>query len=287
MKKVVSIVLVGIILCALTACNIVDKQVELGVVPVTETDVLRLSDNSNALSLNEKEEVELKTIEASEIKEKVVTSLLPDIKEIFYTPSVVVCEYEGNFQGVDIGFTCKYTISEKDNGYTWDIEDISCTKYNNENVSLDVMSYINKVMSTTSFRANTYGNNIKYIVYDDTIATNHDVDNSVNDLNGILLTKFGKEKAGVYLDYNADEGVYYREAYKFVECFLRAIVGDLPFQINIIANKCYLTKDEQTNTKQIYTNGNIYTVEKVDDAIYEIGVEQYEVNYCVKLTIYK
>lgn len=279
-------ILFWVILCFFTACGTAKEQNK-------EQAVTNTSDESTEVKLNdidivstETEEIVYKAEESIEVK-KAIKSLIPDISSMFYTPSVITCDYGGNYQGVDIGFSCKYTITKVDDYCIWDIEDITCTKYENKKITLDIKSYINKIMSKTSFRVNVKNNNIKYIVYDGTIAIRHDVDNSVNSLKDPLLYKFSKEKAGEYLDYNADEGVKYREAYKFVECFLRAIVGDSPFQISTIVNDCKLTDDEQTDNKQVYSNGYTYTVEKVSDNEYLIGVVVNDVNYCVKLTIYK
>lgn len=287
MKKLLALVLFGVAIMSLAACSNVENEIKNQAPPATELNVV--NDEKIEIKSNTIAENALGTNTGAgskqEIKEKIV-ELNKEIEKKFYEPGVIKCSYSGKTNGTTIDFDCTYTIIKHGDNYIWDIENIECTKYKSS-AKLDIKSHINKIMSKASLRANVNKGEIKYIVYNDTIAVNHDVESEVNELRTPFLDMFSKEKQGEYLNYDADEGIYYREAYKFVECFLFAITGDTPFEIDTMNSKACKLDDEvkQTNKKQIYTNGYKYSIEKKSNTEYKIGVTKSDLNYTVTLVI--
>lgn len=216
-----------------------------------------------------------------------VKQLDNELREIFYEPYKIKCEYSGKFHGNEISFYCTYNIiKDSEYSYIWDIENIECTKYKGKEKHNDeIKSHINSMMEHTSLRANLKYNEITYIVYDYTMAIAHGVENSVNDLKTPLINKFERLKNSEFIQYDSDEGIKYRGAYNFVECFASAITGDFPFDIGTI-NDCDLSDEvKQTDKKQTYSNGNTYVVEKVSDTEYKIGVTKSDIEYSVTFVI--
>lgn len=288
MKKLLALVLFGVALMSLAACSNAESEIKNQAPPATELvtiskEMIDIKSNEiyeNALSTNTGS-----TVNIAEKKNK-LNELNKVIEKKFYETNVIRCEYKGKTNGKEICFKCTYNITAHGDSYIWDIENIECTKYESD-YKLDIKSHINKVMSKAALRANVKNGEIKCIVYSDTIAVKHDVENKVNELKTSFIKMFSKEKQGVYLNYDADEGIYYREAYKFVECFLDAITGDLPFEIDtMLSSRCKLDEDvEQTNKKQVYTNGYTYSIEKKSETEYVIGVTRSEKDYKVTLVI--
>ena len=292
MKKIICFITLICTLVTFTACSNAENGVKNQAPPVTKLEVANevlvgvKQDNINdeALSTNKGSGSDGNT---NKVVKKKVKQLDTELSKIFHEPDKIKCEYSGNFHGNEISFYCTYNIiKDSDYSYVWDIEDIECTEYKGKEKHNDeIKSHINSMMEHTSLRANLKYNEITYIVYDYTMAIAHGVENSVNGLKTPLLNKFERLKKSEFIQYDSDEGIKYRGAFDFVECFTSAIEGDLPFDLDHIGD-CKLAEDtEQTDKKQTYSNGNTYVIEKIEENEYKISVTKSDLNYTVTLVI--
>ena len=219
-------------------------------------------------------------------KKPVMQKMTEKMEKLFYNDNVIDCKCKVKTYDMDIEFKCTYNVYKKDDDrYIWDIEDIECLSISDKS-GVDIKGYINNVFSHTSLRANIISGNITYILYEDTMAIGNNIENSVNELLFKILNKFTRRNSAEYIVYDSVEGICYRGAYSFVSAFLETIVGNLPFDIDVINSGCnFDDTKKQTDKKQYLTNGNNYCVEKISDSEYKIYIDKRENKYNLEIKV--
>lgn len=265
----------------MTACN---KGVQLEQSEQSEQAKLteQVADSVSVIQ----SDIEIYTSENKEKKVLPKIKISDELEKLFFTDNTIDCTCNVKTSDLEVGFSCTYRVSkEDDNWYIWDIENIECLGIEDES-GFDIESYINDVFSHTSLRANVKSGVITYILYDDTMAIGSNIENTVNDLKHRIMNKFTRKNSAEYIIYDSVEGINYRGAYNFVSAFLETIVGDSPFDIDIINSSCnFDVTKEQTDKKQYLTNGNDYCVEKLSDNEYKISISKSKSEYELKIEV--